>query len=992
MSDNQPVKLNMLMILALLLMSHGVGNIRCSVVPDNSTDMLALLDFRATTKDPTGSLSSWNTSIDHCKWRGVVCNPKNHGRVTALHLANQGLSGPIAASVGNLTLLHTLDLSTNQFSGQIPHLNNLQKMQILNLSYNSLDGIIPDTLTNCSNLKELHLYHNLLKGAIPQGIGLLKNLVFFALNNNNLTGTIPPTLGNITNLEQFFLQQNQLEGTIPDELGQFSNISKLGLGQNMLSGSIPVSLFNLSSLQVLELRTNQLRGSLPNNMGNRLSNLRILYLGDNWLEGRLPDSFGNASMLLEVVLQCNNFTGPISSSFGKLSSLYKLDLGLNMLEAKNSESWEFLHALENCSALAVLALSNNQLQGVIPNSVGNLPSSLQYLLLGGNKLSGTIPPSLGKLSGLVKLTLDSNSLTGSIDGWIGNLQNLRYLNLRENNLSGPIPPIIGNLKGLAELYLDNNKFDSHIPQNIGNLQGLGKLDLSYNNLQSSIPPEVGNLKLLIELHLSSNVLTGEIPDTLCQCVSLADIRLDQNLLTGSIPASFGNLSSLNVLNLSHNSLSGTIPRNLGDLAVLDELDLSYNRFHGQIPTNGVFKNSAGVSLEGNWGLCGGVDDLRLPSCPTGGSRKVSRQYYLIRVLIPVFGFMSLLLLIYFLILEKKVPRRKYSESTSFGDYFLKVSYNDLAQATNNFSESNLVGRGSYGSVYRGTIKESKIDVAVKVFNLDMQGAERSFMAECEALRSIQHRNLLPIITACSTVDNIGNVFKALVYEFMPNGNLDSWIHHTGDEKATKLLGLTQTISIAANIADALDYLHHDCGRPTVHCDLKPSNVLLDEDMNALLGDFGIARFYSDSRLALPGSVSTTGVKGTIGYIAPEYAQGGHLSTSGDSYSFGIVLLEMMTGKRPTDPMFMDGLDLVKFVERSFPDQICHVIDPRLQEECKVLTQTKMVPENIVCQCLASLLQVALSCAHPLPSERANMKEAASKVNEIKASHLGWKLK
>ncbi|CAO2046587.1 unnamed protein product [Urochloa humidicola] len=486
------------------------------------------------------------------------------------------------------------------------------------------------------------------------------------------------------------------------------------------------------------------------------------------------------------------------------------------------------------------------------------------------------------------------------------------------------------------------------------------------------------------------MLTGEIPATLDQCVNLADIRMDQNLLTGSIPASFGKLSSLTVLNLSHNSLSGTIPTNLGDLPVLDEVDLSYNRLHGQIPTNGVFKNATSVSLEENWGLCDGVGDLHLPSCPTG-SRKVSKQYFLVKVLIPVFGFMSLSLLIYLLLIEKKTPRRKYSEPASFGDYFLKVSYNDLAQATNSFSESNLVGRGSYGSVYRGTIKEkSKIEVAVKVFNLEMSGAERSFMAECEALRSIQHRNLLSIITACSTVDNTGNVFKALVYDLMPNGNLDSWIHHEGNGKATKFLGLTQKISIAANIADALDYLHHDCGRPTVHCDLKPSNILLDEDMNALLGDFGIARFYAASRLTLPGSMSSIGVKGTIGYIPPEYAQGDHPSISGDAYSFGIVLLEMMTGKRPTDPMFMDGLDLFNFVECNFPHQIYHVIDPQLEEECKVLTQTKMVPENVVHQCLASLLKVALSCAHPVPSERANMKEAASKIQDIKTFHLGWK--
>ncbi|KAG8060303.1 hypothetical protein GUJ93_ZPchr0002g23859 [Zizania palustris] len=233
-----------------------------------------------------------------------------------------------------------------------------------------------------------------------------------------------------------------------------------------------------------------------------------------------------------------------------------------------------------------------------------------------------------------------------------------------------------------------------------------------------------------------------------------------------------------------------------------------------------------------------------------------------------------------------------------------------------------------------------MDVAVKVFDMEVRTAERNFMSECEALRSVQHRNLLPIITACSTVDGQGNVFKALVYELMPNGNLDTWLHHKGEGKSPKWLGLSQRISIAVNIADALDYLHHDCGRPTIHCDLKPSNILLNDDMTALLGDFGIARFYLDSPLKSAVSITSVGVRGTIGYIAPEYEGGGPVSISGDVYSFGVVLLEMMTGKRPTDPMFKDGLDIINFVESHFPDQIVHVIDCRLIEESN-LDQAKI---------------------------------------------------
>lgn len=889
----QPKKLAVLILFTLLLLCYGVGNVSAAV-HENSVDLQALLEFKqGISSDPKGALSSWNTNTHFCRWNGVNCSVTRRPlRVTELNFMGQGLTGQISSSLGSLTFLEKLDLSNNNFRGPVPLLRNMQQLKLFYLNNNFLDGIIPaDAFTNCSQLSFIDLSTNYLAGSVPPNIGFLPSLMYLYLHVNNLTGPIPPTLGNATSLVELSLSTNRLEGYIPDELGHLTNLSSLMLNENFLSGGIPQALLSLSSLQFLDLGTNTLSNVLPPNIGNALPNLIDLIMPSNTFGGRIPSSIGNISSLERLDLSSNNFIGEIPSSFGNLLKLNYLFLSDNKLEAKDSQGWEFLNALGNCNYLQKLSMQKNLLQGVIPNSIGNLSiNTLQVISLSFNNLSGIIPPSIGNYSGLTKLALNQNYFSGAIGEWIGNLKKLQglYLNgnnftgpvpssfgnllqltelqLHKNELEGPIPPSLGNLTLLSLLRLNNNNFQGHIPPSLGNLKQLRQLNLAYNKLQGNIPLQVSNLQQLTILYLSSNKLTDRIPDTLGQCQSLKDVRMDSNFLTGEIPLSFGNLINLEMLNLSQNNMSGTIPTALSYLPLLT-LDLSYNDFYGDIPRNGVFANATAVLLNGNKGLCGGGMNLHMLSCPTA-SRKTEKQYYLIRVLIPIFGFMSLILLVYFVLLVKKMPRKTYFAHPSFGENFPKVSYQDLAQATRNFSESNIVGRGSCGSVYSGKLKEPEMDVAVKVFNLEMRDAERSFMSECEALRSVQHRNLLPIITACSTVDSQGNVFKALIYEFMPNGNLDTWLHHKEEGKTPKFLGLTQRISIAVNIADALDYLHHDCGRPTVHCDLKPSNILLDDDMNALLGDFGIARFYLDSLSTAAGSVTSVGVRGTIGYIAP----------------------------------------------------------------------------------------------------------------------------
>ncbi|KAI3809491.1 hypothetical protein L1987_25467 [Smallanthus sonchifolius] len=236
----------------------------------------------------------------------------------------------------------------------------------------------------------------------------------------------------------------------------------------------------------------------------------------------------------------------------------------------------------------------------------------------------------------------------------------------------------------------------------------------------------------------------------------------------------------------------------------------------------------------------------------------------------------------------KKKRKSQSSHSSTSEQFIKVSYNKLLKATDGFSKANLIGNGGFSSVYKGNLDEyGHRFVAVKVLHLQNRGAKRSFIRECEAWQNIRHRNLLKIITSCSSIDFQGNEFKALVYEFMPNGSLHDWLHSS---ESRSRLNLLQRINILINIASALDYIHNHCLPTIVHGDVKPSNVLLDDDMVAHVGDFGLSRFLATTSY----QNSSTGIRGTSGYAAPEYGFGSDMACSGDVYSFGILTLEVMT--------------------------------------------------------------------------------------------------
>ncbi|KAG7533690.1 Leucine-rich repeat [Arabidopsis thaliana x Arabidopsis arenosa] len=905
-------------------------------------------------------LASWNHSIPLCEWAHVTCGRK-HKRVTSLDLGGLQLGGIILPSLGNLSFLKVLNLGDNSFGGTIPkELGMLFRLQQLNMSYNSLEGEIP-SLSNCSRLVTLDLMSNRLIHGLPSGLGSLSSLEKLLLSKNNLSGKFPTSLGNLTSLSQFAIAYNHMEGEVPDNIGRLTHMISVQLSQNNLSGVFPPAIYNLSSLRFLSIVGNHFSGNLRPDFGNMLTTIKELYLGMNSFSGNLPKTISNISTLTHLEISQNLFTGSIPVGFGALHNIKMLGLNENSFGNNFVGDLDFLSALVNCTQLRVLDFGYNRLGGKLPIFVANLSIELAAMYMGGNLISGgiphaignlinlqalgmetnlltgRIPTSLGKIIGLKELGLNSNRMSGEIPSNLGNITRLESLNLFNNSFEGSIPPSLGKCRFLLFLRIGSNKLNGIIPQEIMQMESLVGFYISRNLLTGPFPKDVGRLNNLVVLSAANNRFHGNIPETLGNCLSMEEIYLGGNGFDGAIP-DIRNLRALRIFSLSKNNLSGSIPEYLANFPSLQYLNLSVNNLEGIVPTKGVFQTPEKFSVSGNGKLCGGIPKLK----------------------------------------KKKDGAKTADNLLSKSPFYERISYEELRSATCEFSSSNLIGSGNFSSVFKGLLgPESKV-AAVKVLNLQKHGAAKSFMAECEALKSIRHRNLVKLVTACSSIDFKGNEFKALVYEFMPNGNLDTWLHPDevgSSENHPRPLKLCERLNIAIDVASVLDYIHSHCHDPVAHCDLKPSNVLLDNDLTAHVSDFGLARIVDQESFI--NQLSSTGVRGTIGYAAPEYGMGGKPSRQGDVYSFGVLMLEMFTGKRPTDQLFIGDLTLRSYVDSGLPEHVLDMADI-------LILHGEVRNNNInIAECLKMVFHVGIRCCEESPINRMTMAEALAELVSLR---------
>ncbi|XP_068666125.1 MDIS1-interacting receptor like kinase 1-like [Aristolochia californica] len=963
-------------------------------------ELSLLLSIKSSLIDPLNRLEDWkknprsNAALDaHCKWTGVTCD--STGAVERLDLSHKNLSGRVTEDIQQLRSLTVLNISCNSFASSLPKslagLTTLKSLDVsqnsfmglfpagldratglinVNASGNNFSGLLPEDIGNATSLESLDFRGSFFEGTIPLAYKNLQRLKFLGLSGNNLTGRIPGELGHLSSLEKIIIGYNEFQGSIPAEFGNLSNLQYLDIAVGNLDGNIPAELGKLQSLTTVFLYKNNLDGEIPSTLGN-LTSLEQLDLSDNSLTGHIPTELVQLKKLQLLNLMCNRLSGQVPAEIGNLTRLGVLELWNNSLTGPLPPD------LGRNSPLVWLDVSSNSFSGDTPKGLCN-GGNLTKLILFNNGFSGFIPASLAACASLVRVRMQGNKISGPIPIGFGELPKLQRLELASNNLSGMIPDDLALSASLTFIDLSFNHLQSSLPYNILAIPNLQTFAASGNKLSGNIPDQFQDCPSLAVLDLSKNNFSGKIPASLASSEKLVNLNLRNNQFTGEIPTAIAMMPSLAILDLSRNMLTGVLPPNIGSSPALELLNVSYNNLTGPVPANGMLRTINPDDLVGNPGLCGGM----LPPCSSSlvaGSSSLRNVHVKHIIAGWIIGISAVLALGIALFGGRRVYQRWRTNGGFCEDRFesergewpwrltgfqrLGFTSVDILAA---IKETNVIGMGATGIVYRAEIQRPHAVVAVKKLwrpvgteSETMEGSD--FVGEVNLLGRLRHRNIVRLLGYLhNETDNM------IIYECMPNGSLGEALH--GKQEGRMLVDWVSRYNIAVGVAQGLAYLHHDCSPPVIHRDVKSNNILLDGNLEARIADFGLAR------MMIRKNETVSMVAGSYGYIAPEYGYTLKVDQKSDIYSFGVVLMELLTGKKPLEPEFGESVDIVEWVRTKIRiNKGMEALDPSLSG-----AQCKHVQEEMLL-----VLRIALLCTAKSPKDRPSMRDVLTMLGEAK---------
>ncbi|KAJ4894856.1 putative LRR receptor-like serine/threonine-protein kinase [Raphanus sativus] len=922
------------------------------------------------------------------------CSFNNTCHITELKLKTLSLTGKLPPELVKLPHLRSISVVRNYLSGTIPmEWASMPYLTSILVGANNLSGPLPAGLQNFKNLTELAVEANQFSGLIPDEIGNLTSLIRLNLGSNQFTGTLPTTLARLVNLEDFRISDNKFNGIIPSFIGDWPQLEKIYLYASGLKGPIPDSIFCLKSLR--DLRVSDIAGieSFPNISSK---SVMTLILRNVSLSGQIPSYVWYMPHLKTLAVEANQFSGLIPDEIGNLTSLIRLNLG------------------------------SNQFTGTLPTTLARLVN-LEDFRISDNKFNGIIPSFIGDWPQLEKMILRNVSLSGQIPSYVWYMPHLKTLDLSFNNLSGEVQSLE---KAPEYTYLNGNMLSGNVGSGAF-LNNESYIDLSYTNFSyPSGCPDKSNINTYRSSYLQKN-LTGLLPCAApIKCSSdnsetkaatnhhnenwgvssTGYLSNDIYLITPSFKLSEDSPPFYKSARQSAQSLvyyafclengafnvklhfmeiqfSDEEPysrpgRRIFDIYIQGEL--FWRDFNIKEEANGTGKpvvkeasvNVANHLLEirlywagkgttiipkrGNHGpIISAISLCHSSSEPGCGADKTKHHtsYPLI------FGITGALLAITILALGLYAQKRfrgdknkRKRDLRAQGLQTVCFTWRQLEAATNNFDQANKLGEGGFGSVFKGELSDGTI-IAVKQLSSKSCQGNREFVNEIGMISGLNHPNLVKLYGCCVEKNEL-----LLVYEYMENNSLALALSGNSSLK----LDWAARQKICVGIARGIDFLHHGSMIRMVHRDIKTTNVLLDADLNAKISDFGLARLHEAEHTHI-----STKIARTIGYMAPEYALYGELTEKADVFSFGVVAMEIVSGK--SNMKQTESSDHIWLINWALTLQqtgdIMNIIDPVLEGDFNSKEAERMI-------------KVALVCTKSSPSLRPTMSEAVQMLEGV----------